>query len=88
MPPNKVANEIYLKDFYVQNPNHYTAVKQLPLLTRWYAFPGENGLKIPDVIKDHLQTIVSGKRAADSRAVLKDMTADVQQLLPRGGRWD
>lgn len=88
MPPNKVANEIYLKDFYVQNPNNYTAVKQLPLLTRWYAFPGENGLKITDVIKDHLQTIVSGKRAADSRAVLKDMTADVQQLLPRGGRWD
>lgn len=83
MPPNKVANEIYLKDFYVQNPNNYTAVQQLPLLTRWYAFPGENGLKITDVIKDHLQTIVSGKRANEPRAVLKDMTADVQKLLPR-----
>ena len=83
MPPNKVANEIYLKDFYVQNPNNFTAVKQLPLLTRWYAFPGENGLKITDVIKDHLQTIVSGKRAAEPRAVLKDMANDVQQLLPR-----
>ena len=83
MPPNKVANEIYLKDFYVQNPNNYTAVKQLPLLTRWYAFPGENGLKVTDVIKDHLQTIVSGKRAAEPRAVLKEMAADVQKLLPR-----
>ena len=83
MPPNKVANEIYLKDFYVQNPNNFTAVKQLPLLTRWYAFPGDNGLKITDVLKDHLQTIVSGKRAAEPRAVLKDMAADVQKLLPR-----
>ena len=83
MPPNKVANEIYLKDFYVQNPNNFTAVKELPLLTRWYAFPGENGLKITDVVKDHLQTIVSGKRAAEPRAVLKDMAADVQKLLPR-----
>lgn len=83
MPPNKVANEIYLKDFYAQNPNNHTAVKQLPLLTRWYAFPGENGLKITDVVKDHLQTIVSGKRAAEPRAVLKDMAHDVQQLLPR-----
>jgi multiple sugar transport system substrate-binding protein len=78
-----VANEIYLKDFYVQNPNNFTAVKDLPLLTRWYAFPGENGLKITDVVKDHLQTIVSGKRAAEPRAVLKDMAADVQKLLPR-----
>ena len=55
----------------------------MPLLTRWYAFPGENGLKITDVVKDHLQTIVSGKRAAEPRAVLKDMAADVQKLLPR-----
>lgn len=83
MPPNKVANEIYLKDFYTQNPNNFTAVKQLPLLTRWYAFPGENGLKITDVIKDHLQTVVSGKRAGEPRVVLTEMSRDVQQLLPR-----
>jgi multiple sugar transport system substrate-binding protein len=83
MPPNKVANEIYLKDFYVQHPNNFTAVKQLPLLTRWYAFPGENGLKITDVLKDHLQTMVSGKRTAEPLAVLSDMAADVQKLLPR-----
>ena len=27
--------------------------------TAWYAFPGENGVKITDVIKDHLQTVVA-----------------------------
>jgi len=83
MPPNKVTNDVYLKDFYVKNPNNYTAVKQLPLLTKWYAFPGDNGLKITDVIKDHLNSIVTGTRTREPDAVLADMTADVQKLLPR-----
>ncbi|MDA9548626.1 sugar ABC transporter substrate-binding protein [Bradyrhizobium sp. CCBAU 45321] len=83
MPPNKVANEVYLKDFYVKNPNNYTAVSQLALLTKWYAFPGDNGLKITDVIKDHLNSIISGARAKEPEAVLADMTADVQKLLPK-----
>ena len=74
MPPNKVTNDVYLKDFYVKNPNNYTAVKQLPLLTKWYAFPGDNGLKITDVIKDHLNSIVTGTRTKEPDAVLADMT--------------
>lgn len=85
MPPNKLANEVHLKDFYAQNPNNYTAVKQLPVLTKWYAFPGENGLKITDVIKDHMNTIVTGARANEPMKVLEDMTADVQKLLPKKG---
>lgn len=83
MPPNKVANEVYLKDFYVQNPNNYTAVKQLPILTKWYAFPGENGLKITDVIKDHMNSIVTRSRSNEPQKVLDDMTRDVQKLLPK-----
>jgi multiple sugar transport system substrate-binding protein len=83
MPPNKIANDVYLKDFYVKNPNNYTAVSQLALLTKWYAFPGDNGLKITDVIKDHLNSIVTGARAKEPDAVLADMTTDVQKLLPK-----
>jgi len=83
MPPNKVANDVYLKDFYVQNPNNYTAVKQLPILTKWYAFPGENGLKITDVIKDHMNSIVTRSRSSEPQKVLEDMTRDVQKLLPK-----
>ena len=45
--------------------------------------PGDNGLKITDVIKDHLNSIVSGARAKEPDAVLADMTADVQKLLPK-----
>ncbi|WP_454617993.1 ABC transporter substrate-binding protein [Bradyrhizobium cenepequi] len=83
MPANKVANEVYLKDFYLKNPNNYTAVSQMALLTKWYAFPGDNGLKITDVIKDHMNSIVSGARSKEPDAVLADMTADVQKLLPK-----
>lgn len=82
MPPNKKANEVFLKDFYKNNPNNYTAVKQLPLLTKWYAFPGENGLKITDVIKDHMNSIVTGARAGEPDKVLEDMVRDVNKLLP------
>lgn len=83
MPPNKKANDLYLVDFYEENPNNFTAVAQLPLLTKWYAFPGENGLKITDVIKDHMNSIVTGARAGEPDAVLDDMVRDVQALLPR-----
>jgi multiple sugar transport system substrate-binding protein len=82
-PANTIpANDAgLLKSFYEQNPNHLTAIKQLPVLTGWYAFPGENGLKITDVIKDHMQTVIS-KEATPEKA-LADMSRDVQALLPR-----
>lgn len=70
-----------LKPFYERHPNHLTAIKQLPVLTGWYAFPGENGLKITDVIKDHLQTVVSREATPDK--ALAAMSRDVQALLPR-----
>jgi multiple sugar transport system substrate-binding protein len=69
-----------LKPYYDKNPNHLVAIKQLPKSTGWYAFPGDNGIKITDVIKDHLQSVVSQKAKPD--AVLPQMAKDVQVLLP------
>ncbi|MBX3497967.1 MAG: ABC transporter substrate-binding protein [Alphaproteobacteria bacterium] len=77
----KVADDpAMLKDFYAANPNHLVAMKQLPKATGWYAFPGENGLKITDVIKDHLQSVVAQK--AEPMAALATMSKEVQALLP------
>ncbi|PLC49819.1 ABC transporter substrate-binding protein [Pollutimonas subterranea] len=70
-----------LKGFYDENPNQYTAVKQLPWLTGWYAFPGENGLKITDVILDNLQTVFD--KSAQPQAALQNMSKEVQKLLDR-----
>jgi multiple sugar transport system substrate-binding protein len=83
MPPNKKANEVYLKDFYQKHPNHMAAVKQLPLLTNWYAFPGKNGLKITKVIYDDMESIVSGEKADKPMQVLASMVRDTQKLLPK-----
>lgn len=72
-----------LADFYAQNPNHQISIRQQDVITGWYAFPGQNALRITDVINDHLQTVVSRKGAAD--AVLVKMAADVQALIARKG---
>lgn len=72
-----------LADFYAQNPNHLISIRQQDVITGWYAFPGQNALKITDVINDHLQTVVSRKEAP--AAVLQKMTADVQALIPSRG---
>lgn len=70
-----------LAQFYRDNPNHLISIGQQDVLTGWYAFPGQNALKITDVINDHLQTVVNRSKEPD--AVLKQMEADVGGLLPR-----
>lgn len=82
MPSNQraIEGENYLAKFYDENPNHKTSLEQLPVMRGWYAFPGENSLKIIDVIKDHLESVVIG--AATPDAALTGMTEDVTNLLP------
>ena len=74
--------EEMLGRFYLENPKHLTTFQRADSITCWYAFPGQNALRITDVINDHLQNVV-GKRA-EADATLQRMTADVQALLPRG----
>jgi multiple sugar transport system substrate-binding protein len=73
--------EEMLGRFYRDNPNHLTTFRQQDVITGWYAFPGQNALRITDVINDHLQSVVA--RRAEADAALDRMVADVQNLLPR-----
>jgi multiple sugar transport system substrate-binding protein len=83
MPPNQAANEIILKDFYDQNPTKATAVRQLPLLREWQAYPGDNGLAATQVIYDALEGIVTGEY--DNMEELQmELSEEVQDLLPSG----
>ncbi len=81
-PVNQLAanDPKYLGDFYKSRPNHLANMRQLAVMTQWYAFPGDNGLKITDVINDHLQSVVSG--SADPDAALAKMVVEVERLLP------
>jgi multiple sugar transport system substrate-binding protein len=49
-------------------------------MTGWYAFPGANAVRIIDTVRNHTESVVTGRRTA--RAVLPDMANDVQRLLP------
>jgi multiple sugar transport system substrate-binding protein len=82
-PANQLAasDPKYLGDFYKSKPNHLANMRQLSWVNQWYAFPGDNGLKITDVINDHLQSVVSGGVGPDD--ALRKMTTDVEQLLPK-----
>jgi multiple sugar transport system substrate-binding protein len=83
MPPNSLpANDpALLKSYYETKPNYLTSLSQQPLMTAWYAFPGENNLKIIQVIKDHLQSVVDKSTEPDE--ALREMASDVQSLLPK-----
>ncbi|MEO1138575.1 MAG: extracellular solute-binding protein [Pseudomonadota bacterium] len=83
MPPNQAANEIILADFYAENPAKATAVRQLPLLREWQAYPGDNGLAATQVIYDALEGIVTGEYD-DMEELQLQLTEEVQDLLPSG----
>ena len=66
--------------FYQENPNQKASVDQLGRMTGWYAFPGANAVRIIDTVRNHTESVVTGRRTA--RAVLPDMANDVRRLLP------
>lgn len=82
MPPNKAANEIILKDFYARNPNKETAVRQLPLLREWIAYPGDKGLAITQVIYDGIESVVVGEQN-DMKELQEELGEEVTAMLPK-----
>jgi multiple sugar transport system substrate-binding protein len=77
MPMHKEGTARLAK-FYAEHPNFKTSVEQVPFIFAWYAFPGQNTLKIIDVIKDNLQAIVA--RQATPEAALKRAGDEVRKL--------
>ncbi|OLP62676.1 hypothetical protein BJF93_09000 [Xaviernesmea oryzae] len=64
-----------------QRPNQKAAIAEMGRLTEWYAFPGENSVKITEVIKNYLRAVLTLKRSPDD--ALTAMKSDVEALLPR-----
>lgn len=56
-------------------------MKQLAHIPGWYAFPGENGLKVTDLIKDQLQAVIN--KSTTPEQGLATMSKGVQALLPK-----
>jgi len=82
MPPNKAANEIILKDFYDRNPNNMTAVRQLPLLREWIAYPGDKGLAVTQVLYDAMEEMVLGEHD-DMKKLQTELVEEISDMLPK-----
>ena len=76
-----LAIEHLLADFYANNPNKHTAVRQAGLLRDWIAYPGDNGLAITQVIYDQIESIVTGD-SDDMAALQEEMVEEVSSMLP------
>jgi multiple sugar transport system substrate-binding protein len=80
------ANEFAIRDprvlgqFYETRPLTRPGLDQVPLLNGWYAFPGENAIKITKTLVDHMRTVVTLKQAPEQ--ALSAMERDVAALLP------
>lgn len=81
MPPNKAANEL-LGEFYKENPNKHTAVRQAGLLREWIAYPGNKSLAITQVIYDQIELIVTGD-ADDMADLQEELVEEVSSMLPK-----
>ncbi|QWG18290.1 ABC transporter substrate-binding protein [Bradyrhizobium sediminis] len=83
IPSNQIAIDTpaMLGDYYAKAPNARTSLQQLPRATAWVGFPGDNSVKIIDVITDNLESVVA-LRAAPKDAMVR-MEAEVNALLPK-----
>lgn len=85
VPCNQLAidDPSYLADFYKANPLFQAATKQVHLMVPWYAFPGQNSVRVTQVMVDNLARVAEQK--ATPEAVLADMATEVRRLIPRQG---
>src|SRR5262249_47889929 len=83
MPNNTLAIERdeLLGKFYRDHPNYMTSVRQLGVMSGFWAWPGENSIKIQDVIANHLVTVATLK--TEPSAAMANIVRDVTPLLPK-----
>lgn len=69
-----------LGNYFANKPNMKAVVDALPIIDGWYAYPGQNGGKIHNVLINHMRSVVTLKEKPDTALAL--MTREVQDLLP------
>jgi multiple sugar transport system substrate-binding protein len=85
VPCNQLAidDPSYLGEFYKANPLFQAATRQVHLMVPWYAFPGQNSVRVTQVMVDNISRIAEQK--ATPEQVLADMATEVRRLIPRQG---
>lgn len=81
-PVNTLAVEDpSLGESFKKDANQRTAASQVPVITRWEAFPGENGLKASDTYRDYVQQVATLKRTPEE--VMPDLVRKVRSLIAK-----
>ena len=75
-----VDDPAYLGAFYSDNPQYRIPVEQMPVMSNWYAFPGENSVRITEIIRDAMQDVVTLREQPDT--AMDRLVAEVEALLP------
>jgi multiple sugar transport system substrate-binding protein len=68
-----------LRDFYRAHPSYAAALSSSNALTGWYSYPGENTVRIVEVMIDYLRAVVARKKTPD--VALRELGHDVQALI-------
>ncbi len=83
LPSNFLAvkNPDLLGRYYEEDTLKQTAIDQILLAKRWYAFPEPNALGITRVIEKHIRSVVT--QGVDPDTALKKMVDEVEALLQK-----
>ncbi|RVE82138.1 extracellular solute-binding protein [Sinorhizobium meliloti] len=81
VPVNDVAvnKPELLGSFYEQNPNQVAALSSASRLTKWLSYPGDNSIKVSEVIRNQIRRVLIGHQ--DPAVVLADIKAAVRPLV-------
>lgn len=79
--PEAMERSGLLAQFYAEHPNHKAGLARSKQLIGWYAYPGENTVKITDVMIEHLRSVAT--LAATPEDALLNMSRDVRALLSK-----
>lgn len=79
MPVNLEAVPL-LEAFYTANPSWETSVAQIANSKPWFAWPGENAVRISQVVVDDMTALANGQM--DTAATVAAMATEIRALLP------
>ena len=81
MPVNEGAMaEDKLGAFYADNPAWRTSAEQMDRAYPWFAWPGQNGVRISQTVVDGLAAIANDQMSAEEAA--DSLSDDIARLLP------
>lgn len=82
VPVNGLAvdDKDLLGAFYEDHPNQKPALEAVPRLTKWLSYPGDNSVKISEIVRDQLRHVLFEQQ--DPATVMAGIVSQIRPLLP------